>query len=213
MRQFKGVLFLTLLLLPIIVLSENVFVTKTGHKYHLDNCKYLQWSKISIDKSEAIKLGYASCSVCVKANLNKQSSWINTLTYYNDHKHYIIPIVTIMALGFSLYFIRKRRTKKTEHILSIDLTDLELSFLKRLLLKDNELDTYSLNDFLGLKGKSMDAQRKTRARFIKSLNDKLYQLHQVSNAVLRINDSEDKRVINYALNPKHIQKLSTEFKL
>ncbi|KMT22450.1 hypothetical protein [Clostridium cylindrosporum] len=41
-----------------------VYITNTGHKYHRDSCRYLSHSKISIDKSKAIKSGYTACKVC-----------------------------------------------------------------------------------------------------------------------------------------------------
>lgn len=44
--------------------SNTVYITKTGSKYHNSGCKYLAKSKIPIELSEAKKLGYTACSVC-----------------------------------------------------------------------------------------------------------------------------------------------------
>lgn len=43
--------------------SKIVYITNTGSKYHKSGCSYLK-SKISIDKDEAIRLGYTPCSRC-----------------------------------------------------------------------------------------------------------------------------------------------------
>jgi hypothetical protein len=41
-----------------------VYITNTGEKYHRSGCQYLSKSKIPIERSEAIRLGYTPCSVC-----------------------------------------------------------------------------------------------------------------------------------------------------
>jgi hypothetical protein len=41
-----------------------VYITKTGEKYHRENCQYLRQSKIEISLDDAIKNGYDPCSVC-----------------------------------------------------------------------------------------------------------------------------------------------------
>jgi hypothetical protein len=45
-------------------LGQNVYVTKTGDKYHKDGCRYLAKSKISIEFETAVKNGYSACSIC-----------------------------------------------------------------------------------------------------------------------------------------------------
>lgn len=41
-----------------------VYITKTGEKYHVENCSYLRQSKIKTTKKEAIANGYTACSRC-----------------------------------------------------------------------------------------------------------------------------------------------------
>lgn len=51
--------------LPVVnTVSQTVYVTKTGTKYHLGNCSYLRQSKIKTTKSEAVNSGYSACKVC-----------------------------------------------------------------------------------------------------------------------------------------------------
>lgn len=47
-----------------ISLSQTVYVTKTGKKYHKENCTYLRSSSISVNLIQAINKGYGACSVC-----------------------------------------------------------------------------------------------------------------------------------------------------
>jgi len=44
--------------------DTTVYITKTGTKYHRDECRYLARSKIPIKKTDAINRGYTPCSVC-----------------------------------------------------------------------------------------------------------------------------------------------------
>ena len=45
-------------------MSETVYVTKTGSKYHRSSCHHLKKSKIRTTKSEAKNNGYTACSHC-----------------------------------------------------------------------------------------------------------------------------------------------------
>lgn len=42
----------------------TVYITKTGEKYHLEECRYLSKSMIPISLNEAKSRGYTPCSVC-----------------------------------------------------------------------------------------------------------------------------------------------------
>ena len=44
--------------------QETVYITKTGSKYHKENCHYLKKSKIKTTKAEAKDAGHSACSVC-----------------------------------------------------------------------------------------------------------------------------------------------------
>lgn len=41
-----------------------IYITKTGKKYHLEDCSYLRQSKIKTTKRDAIANGYTACSRC-----------------------------------------------------------------------------------------------------------------------------------------------------
>ncbi|NLW24672.1 MAG: MBL fold metallo-hydrolase, partial [Clostridia bacterium] len=44
--------------------EETVYITKTGSKYHRENCKYLKSSKIPVSLEKAKADGYEPCKVC-----------------------------------------------------------------------------------------------------------------------------------------------------
>lgn len=211
MRHLQVGLILTLLLIPLFALSEQVFVTKTGSKYHTASCKYLKWSKIPIEKSDAVRMGFAYCSVCLTKSRDNQPHGIISAAL-NNPKSYLTAIIAVTSVGLIFYFARKRRTNLNRaQANKIELTELEISFIRKLLLDNVGIDTYDLNEFLGLKDKSMDAQRKTRARFLKLLNEKLYQLHQINDGIQRVTDKNDKRIVKYIINPSYLHLMKDMF--
>ena len=216
MRYLKGGMLLILLLFPILVLAERVFVTKTGHKYHMKQCKYLKLSSIPIEELEAKRMGYTSCAVCFNTSLStSQETGENVILKTLSHQGVVVFAIGSIALLGLFFLIIKRKKRSIFRIKgnNLELSDQELSFLKTLIAKGGDFDTHTLNNFLELRGKSMDAQRKSRARFIKTLNDKLHQLHNIPEAILRIYLLDDKRIIHYSLSPEHTQLLRSKYDL
>jgi hypothetical protein len=64
-RLLVTTFFLTFI--SVICLSQTVYITKTGKKYHQQSCNYLRSSSIPIELSEAINRGLGACRVCVPA--------------------------------------------------------------------------------------------------------------------------------------------------
>jgi len=54
-------------------ISQTVYITRTGKKYHQSDCQYLRQSKIPVSLSEAIDRGYEPCSVCNPPELDQPS--------------------------------------------------------------------------------------------------------------------------------------------
>ncbi|CAN5833378.1 hypothetical protein BH11BAC7_BH11BAC7_33370 [soil metagenome] len=50
--------------------GSTVYITATGKKYHLENCRTIKESKTSILLTDAIAQGYAPCKVCHPPILN-----------------------------------------------------------------------------------------------------------------------------------------------
>lgn len=53
--------------------AQNVYVTKSGKKYHTESCKSLSHSKIEIALDKAIAAGYTACSVCKPAGASTKT--------------------------------------------------------------------------------------------------------------------------------------------
>ncbi len=61
MRQL---LFIIALLLSIQLNGQEVYLTKTGKKYHKSTCRYLKYSKRKVTLEEVKQFGYRPCLVC-----------------------------------------------------------------------------------------------------------------------------------------------------
>ena len=61
--------WITFLLVFLVTISlgftqiQTVYVTETGKKYHMDQCRYLKYSKIEISLKNAMVKEYTACSV------------------------------------------------------------------------------------------------------------------------------------------------------
>ncbi|MGN6802353.1 MAG: hypothetical protein ACTHJN_10630 [Ginsengibacter sp.] len=64
MKKFLLLLFVISFIASGHTLSQTVYITKTGKKYHVVTCRYLSRSPIPISLSDAIAEGYTPCSVC-----------------------------------------------------------------------------------------------------------------------------------------------------
>lgn len=56
-----------------VLLAQTVYITKSGKKYHTENCSSLRSSSIPINLSEAIQKGYTPCSRCNPPTLSENS--------------------------------------------------------------------------------------------------------------------------------------------
>lgn len=63
-RLYVVLLLALLLLASQPTKAQQVYITKSGEKYHLTTCQYLKSSKIAIELDKALDLGYSACKVC-----------------------------------------------------------------------------------------------------------------------------------------------------
>lgn len=65
-----------------------VYITRTGKKYHTENCKYLGKQKISITLKEAIKRRFTPCSSCnpPRRTLSSRSLCVIASEAWQSHK-------------------------------------------------------------------------------------------------------------------------------
>ncbi len=201
----KILFILFFITLPLHGFSETVYVTKTGHRYHKDECYFLKKSKLSIDISSAEASGYKPCSICfgeTEASFSKDKS--------KQYLKYGAPIGgSLLLLGITGYaYYRSRKWKIfRKSKFSDNLTEYELAFLTTV-LKDNEtIDTNRLNSLLNLDDKTLDSQRKSRAKFLKVLNEKISDQFGVEDGIQRVASNEDRRIVYYSLDADIVEEV------
>jgi len=84
-RSARFFALIVLLSLSFTIVAQTVYVTKTGKKYHSENCRSLSHSKIEITLSKAQEYGYSACSVCKpptesSSNISNQVTTIRKLS-------------------------------------------------------------------------------------------------------------------------------------
>lgn len=75
----RHLLLLSFMLVTCTVLSQTVYVTSTGTKYHTSGCRYLK-SKKAMDLKAAKESGYLPCSVCHAPSTETKTSPNTTST-------------------------------------------------------------------------------------------------------------------------------------
>ncbi|WP_299114346.1 hypothetical protein [uncultured Winogradskyella sp.] len=87
MKSLKIVLLFITLSFGYFISAQNVYTTKTGEKYHKNNCHYLKYSKKEIKLDKAKALGYLACKVCKPTASNtKKKSNTTSLTSKKEYK-------------------------------------------------------------------------------------------------------------------------------
>lgn len=205
-------LFLILLLtIPFYVASQTVYITKTGHKYHQSDCKFLKKSRNTIDLEAAKSLGYGPCSKCYPASGEASTYHIEKVEqgFFPFQKQQgIIVSLGFLIAGCGVWFWKRRRnTVSGVKIQEMGFTDLEKDLLKKLSKDLKGVDTYGLNEILSIEHKSQDAQRKARTKFLKLLNQKIKFNFKINDGIIRTNSRDDQRIVFYTLCPDLIIKL------
>ncbi len=109
LKVISVVLFLT-----VGVQAQTVYITKTGSKYHKENCRYLRYSKKEISLEKLSGLGYRPCLVCKPVADNKETSSKDSrsLTNYNEDNKVIRKGTSTQCTGKTKSGTRcKRKTK------------------------------------------------------------------------------------------------------
>lgn len=211
----KYLIFFILIFTPLVTRARNVYVTKSGHSIINKYCYYLKCSIKKFELSTAIKLNYKSSLVSSNfISLTKHVKKINT-SGYNDFLYELkIQIFAIVVfLIFCLIIIRRNIFKKISNYIIKDqyFSELELKVIYILVFKEEKLDTNRFNTILNLDAKSLDAQRKSRLRFLNNLNKKLSLELNIPNVIERTTAYEDKRMIYYIISNKSKEQIKLLF--
>ncbi|MEI0518059.1 hypothetical protein [Brachyspira murdochii] len=63
-KIIKLIIIFTILISSNITAANIVYITKTGKKYHIQNCRTIKGEAYKISLSEAKNKGYTPCKVC-----------------------------------------------------------------------------------------------------------------------------------------------------
>lgn len=74
MSKSVSILIIIMIGISINLSSQTVYVTKTGSKYHKENCRYLHSSKIETTVSKAKADGLSACKVCKPSTSSKATT-------------------------------------------------------------------------------------------------------------------------------------------
>ena len=129
--------------------------------------------------------------------------------YHKDFTVYKIGGAFLLLVSGVLFWIIKKRNKKTSCFAGFSIPEKKL-LIKLLSLQDNEdFTTQDLNDLLETSTKNPESQRRIRFITISEVNQKLFFLYRINNAILRYPLAEDKRLMAYRLNPEMLPHLSS----
>jgi len=73
MKTIRVIFAFLFLVTSFSIWSQTVYTTKSGEKYHKENCRFLNYSKKAINIDKAKQLGYTACKVCKPTTENTTS--------------------------------------------------------------------------------------------------------------------------------------------
>ncbi len=174
--------------------TDKFFLDNAQVGYQKGNLYSLQYNNTQIGAT------YLLDSLSVE-KLVKSSTLIGPvyLSAFDTYKQAVFGIFTAFALAIGLW-IYSRKQKAGVKILSEQEQQLLTVFIQ--LSPGQNISSIELNNILNINDKSYDNQRQIRNRIIGSLNSKLRILLEDKELILRISSDEDKRMMNYYLNPE-----------
>lgn len=119
-------------------------------------------------------------------------------------KYYVFSsaILIILILGL---FIWKRKTTKQPH--SFSLSDVELTSVQEFIANPTKkFTTIEVNALLNIEKKTYDNQRQIRNRIIANINQQFLSILENKEFICRAPNEEDKRMMEYYVNPELKQK-------
>ncbi len=177
--------------------------TKHTDKFFLDNSRvYYQNGKLYSLQYNNTQTGatYLLDSLAVE-KLVKESELVGPvyLSTFQRYQYYIFGLL-ILCLLFGLVLVFRNKQKRKDKLFSDHEEQLLHVFTK--LEIDQHISSLELNAILQINDKSYDNQRQIRNRIIASLNTKVQPIIKGQEFILRVGNEEDKRMMNYYLNPE-----------
>ncbi|WP_395625808.1 hypothetical protein [Daejeonella sp.] len=186
--------------------TKDLFFMQNCELYYRDGKIF---SRSILSQGKIGKIYFDSLNV---DSLIKQSNIVGQVYGYdyfsNTNKLSAIGAFLVFSAGFLYY--RKRRVKTEDYTL----TELELLVVKKFINQpiSEKISSIELNNLLQISTKSYDNQRQIRFRIIGAINHKLHVDLDSKNLIFRSSNNEDKRMMDYYINPdikpKDLEKLT-----
>lgn len=99
--------------------TRTVYITKTGSKYHLKGCKYLNDTSYITTVTSAEQKGYMPCTLCnpyslAGSNIETEKNFDNSNVFIIILCMSILAIITYFIIDEALYFKKKEIIKETK---------------------------------------------------------------------------------------------------
>jgi len=116
MKVLRVLLFVISIVCATNVSAQTVYTTKTGTKYHKNNCRYLKYSKKELKIKEAKSLGYVACKVCKPSadnSTDKKEDASNSITTSSSKKKMVKKAKATQCTGKTKAGKRCKRMTKS----------------------------------------------------------------------------------------------------
>ncbi|MFM6975738.1 MAG: hypothetical protein ACKOW2_02665 [Sphingobacteriaceae bacterium] len=200
---------------------ENVlyrFDVNNNH-FFLSNCEIFYsngflYSRNNISTGRMDKFFFDSLSVEAVIKRSEKIGEVYETGY--SSRLYVLGSIAIFLMVSGVFIYRKRSLKTRK----LNLSDLELLVVKVLMERTDgyKISSIELNNILQLNQKSYDNQRQIRNRVIGTINQQLSAYLNSKELILRSSNNEDKRMMDYYINPEikpkelsHLKMLLNDF--
>ncbi len=174
--------------------TDNQFFTQNCEVYYSNG--YL-FSRNLVSAGRSDKSFFDSLSVDSIVKQSKQIGEVYESEFINSTQAVILLLGFVLLVSFFAYRMLRARKQQFE------LSEQEKQVLQSLTQKQagEKLSSSALNNLLQIGHKSYDNQRQIRNRVIQTINQKLYNSFGSKELILRSYNSEDKRMMDYYINP------------
>ena len=167
-----------------------------------------------LGKRNDLFLDSVTIASLLKKAKNPEQIYEPTPLFYSIDKYYLLVILNLLLLAFIIIFYMFKMLKKKKVIISESEWFIVNIFLEN---PDKKITSTELNSLLQITHKSYDNQRQIRNKIIGNINQEFFASLNSQNLILRTSNLEDKRMMDYYVNPevsdKDLKKLAKSFKV
>lgn len=174
--------------------NKQLFHANPPKYFSKGDTVYYYWDK----DSKPIKISVS--------NVLKSSTFVGPF-YSRPNTNLYLCLSTLFAILLVLLYVYRNQLRGLKLHSILQQQELELVEALLALEEGTYLNGNELNDLLGLRGKSLENQRKIRMTVIHQINHKIKQNFNISEAIQRLDDPSDKRMKLYCLKQEVLKAL------